>query len=338
MPRQATVYKILIASPSDLKTERKAIPEVIHEWNDLHADKYGAMLQAIMWEKHAAPEMGDRPQAIVNRQIVDKCNILIGAFWTRLGTPTGVADSGTIEEIEKFLKANKPVLLYFSSRKIQPEDIDSEQYKLLKKHREEYKKQGIVWKYKTIPELRRQLEKHITSTIEQLQASSKRKKPDLEIKEEKEKPSRKEHQGLMGLSDSELMERLKEAFTCSLKKLREEWNIEKASEPLNTEKGASLLIDLREELTEFSRALGGTAGNEFVVETKRIVNLITKIDNYSGSVEYTDSRFKGFWKGGEEVFERIEGIMRYLESPEDNPLDIRTTPDSDWEDTDPFAQ
>ena len=41
-------------------------------------------------------------------------------FWTKLGTPTGVADSGTVEEIDQFVEANKPAMLYFSSRPAGP--------------------------------------------------------------------------------------------------------------------------------------------------------------------------------------------------------------------------
>jgi len=59
--------------------------------------------------------MGDRPQAILNKQLGEISNILIGIFWTRLGTHTGQAESGTVEEIEEFMKAGKPVLLYFSN-------------------------------------------------------------------------------------------------------------------------------------------------------------------------------------------------------------------------------
>jgi hypothetical protein len=33
---------------------------------------------------------------------VESGDILMGVFWTRLGTPTGKAPSGTVEEIEHF--------------------------------------------------------------------------------------------------------------------------------------------------------------------------------------------------------------------------------------------
>ena len=46
---------------------------------------------------HSRPQMGDRPQELINKQLVGHCDLLIGSFWTRLGTPTGRAESGTAE-------------------------------------------------------------------------------------------------------------------------------------------------------------------------------------------------------------------------------------------------
>lgn len=67
MPRQATVYRILIASPSDVVDERGAISEVIRSWNAANSLSYGVILEPVSWETHAIPEMGDRPQAIINK-------------------------------------------------------------------------------------------------------------------------------------------------------------------------------------------------------------------------------------------------------------------------------
>lgn len=98
MPYQATVYRVLIASPADVAEERKAIPEVVYRWNATHsADSLRVMLP-VLWETHGVPSLGDRAQEIVNKQIVRDADILVGVFWTRLGTHTGVDESGTVEE------------------------------------------------------------------------------------------------------------------------------------------------------------------------------------------------------------------------------------------------
>jgi hypothetical protein len=50
---------------------------------------------------------------VINRQVLADCDLLVAIFWTRIGSPTGSALSGTVEEIEKHLKAEKPAMLYF---------------------------------------------------------------------------------------------------------------------------------------------------------------------------------------------------------------------------------
>jgi hypothetical protein len=53
------------------------------------------------WRTHSHPAAGARPQALLNKQVVDRCDILVGVFRLRFGTPTGVADSGTEEAIRR---------------------------------------------------------------------------------------------------------------------------------------------------------------------------------------------------------------------------------------------
>ena len=106
--------KILIASPGDVDKERNIADEVIKDWNTCHSDENRLMLEAVLWESHGAPEMGDRVQGILNKQIVDQCHAAIGIFWTRIGTDTGVAPGGAVEEIERLREMGKPIMVYFS--------------------------------------------------------------------------------------------------------------------------------------------------------------------------------------------------------------------------------
>ncbi len=168
---RAIVYRILVALPSDVIDERKAIIEVVHAWNAANSYYRGIYLEPVLWETHATPEMGDRPQAIISRQLINTCDFLIGVFWTRLGTPTGKAESGTVEEIEEFRKAGKPVLLYFSSVPVEPGSVNVRQYNRLLKFKEKCEKEGLVFSYRSIGKLREQLQRHITSTINSIQSS-----------------------------------------------------------------------------------------------------------------------------------------------------------------------
>ena len=115
----------MIGSPSDPGSEREAATQVINEWNVQHAEAEGVVLLPVKWETHATPTTGVRPQAAINEQLVDRCDIFIGMFWTRLGSKTGVAVSGTVEEIDRFVAAGRPTLLYFSNRKVSPAKADT---------------------------------------------------------------------------------------------------------------------------------------------------------------------------------------------------------------------
>ncbi|MGW6932811.1 hypothetical protein ACWGE0_22335 [Lentzea sp. NPDC054927] len=67
MPFDARVFQILIASPGDVQAERDTITEVIHEWNYLNSREKGIVLLPLRWETHAAPELNERPQVVINR-------------------------------------------------------------------------------------------------------------------------------------------------------------------------------------------------------------------------------------------------------------------------------
>lgn len=144
MSYEAKVLSILIASPSDVQEEREIAVKTIQEWNELHSSSKQVVLLPIRWETHTTPEYGARPQEIINNQIVDECDILIGIFWTKLGTSTGVADSGTLEEIDRVAALNKPVMLYFSRASMDPEQIDTEQLIKLREFKAKTYKNALV--------------------------------------------------------------------------------------------------------------------------------------------------------------------------------------------------
>jgi hypothetical protein len=129
MSFKAEIYRVFIASPSDLKEERRVATEAINEWNSQHARAESVVLLPVKWETHATPRAGVRPQEAINNQLVHDSDILVGMFWTKIGTNTGVAESGTVEEIDHFVAAAKPTMLYFSRRPIDPNAINLTQQK-----------------------------------------------------------------------------------------------------------------------------------------------------------------------------------------------------------------
>lgn len=88
--------------------------------------------------------------------------MLIGAFWTRLGSPTGVEESGTVEEIRWFLKQNKPVMLYYSKRQVDLDTIDTQQLEKLKEFKKSIRDKGIQEQYSSLEDLKQKLSRHLT--------------------------------------------------------------------------------------------------------------------------------------------------------------------------------
>jgi len=167
---RAVVYRVVVGSPSDVEKERKVARDAIYSWNDHQAHHHGAVLLPVLWETHAVPELGDRPQAIVNRQLIETSQILVCIFWTRVGTATGKAQSGTVEEIIKFMEAGKPVLVYFSGRPL-PQTFDPNQWQQLQAFKERIKKHGVIDSFKSDQELVDKIIRHVTEIVRRLQCT-----------------------------------------------------------------------------------------------------------------------------------------------------------------------
>lgn len=171
MSYDATVYQIMIASPSDVLEERRIAMEVIYRWNAMHSFRSHLVVLPVMWETHTIPEMGDRPQAIINKQIVSDSDILIGVFWTRLGTPTGKAESGTVEEIEEFIAAGKQAILYFSDREINPH-VDLAELQRLREFKASLYERGLVGSFNSLDDFRSKLDAALTRAVTKLAGRS----------------------------------------------------------------------------------------------------------------------------------------------------------------------
>ncbi|MFZ0333459.1 MAG: hypothetical protein WBL66_17545 [Candidatus Acidiferrales bacterium] len=142
----------------------------IQEWNANHHAQTGIMLHPVRWETHSYPAAGDRPQGIINRQIVDSAHLLVGIFGNRLGTPTGEAQSGTIEEIERFRKTGRHVALYFSNAPV-PRNADRNQLEALEKYQKERQQDTLYYTFDTSEDLRRLVTQHLPNIVSEVYES-----------------------------------------------------------------------------------------------------------------------------------------------------------------------
>ena len=160
MPYQATVYTLMISGPSDAEEEKRVLRDCVNRWNDansgnstilLHPSDYRTGAPAVL----ANPE-DERPQAVINEFVVKPSDWLIAVFKDKFGTPSGKAESGTLEEIQLFRKLNpeKPISVYFY--------VASRDRKVKK-----YKKQlkGLWKEYKDCNELRNEFSANLSQIV-----------------------------------------------------------------------------------------------------------------------------------------------------------------------------
>jgi hypothetical protein len=163
----ATTFNVMIASPGDVASERAIVRDVVYEWNAVNSNSRKIVLLPIGWESHASPEMGAPAQTIINNRVLTKCDLLVGVFWTRIGTPTEHHLSGTVEEIEKHIAAGKPAMLYFSSQPVVMDTVDLDQFAGLKQFRESCQPRGLYESYDSHAEFKDKFYRHLQLTVNQ---------------------------------------------------------------------------------------------------------------------------------------------------------------------------
>jgi len=147
MQPQVTLLKLTLCGPSDVKKEFTIAREVIDEWNIRNGEVKGFWIKYQHWSTDAYPDLNDRPQGVINRQLIDGSDLLLAIFWSRFGTPTGAANSGTEEEIRRGIQNGKKVMVYFSNLEPLPPEADAGQIHRLCQFRQELFRQGLCWTF-----------------------------------------------------------------------------------------------------------------------------------------------------------------------------------------------
>ncbi len=171
-------YRVLIASPSDVE-DGAGYRGSSHPKNGMTFIRIPAMLcsSPVRWETHTAPQFGSRPQEIINQAIVDNCDFLLGIFWTRIGTSTGTADSGTLEEIERVANAGKPVMLYFSKIGADPDQIDLTQLDRLQAFKQQTYANALTETFKSQMDFHDKLTRQLELKVRELEGRDRSRLP-----------------------------------------------------------------------------------------------------------------------------------------------------------------
>jgi hypothetical protein len=124
---QTQIVRIVVASPSDVQAERDLLPEVIEELNRGIAGERELRLELLRWETDAHPGFhSEGPQGLIDPILkIADCDLLLGIFWRRFGTPTKDAASGTEHEFkiahQTWKQQGRPqIMVYFNQKAYTP--------------------------------------------------------------------------------------------------------------------------------------------------------------------------------------------------------------------------
>lgn len=164
--------KVVIASPGDVKRERELIRSTILTTVNVWAKILNIEFEVIDWENSTYPSVGNYSQEVINNQFGGCIDLVIGAFWYRLGTPTPNFPSGTVEEIERAVNKQKEgeninVKLYYKSKPVPKKRLQESQLDAVHKWRDYWSKRGVYyWSFKESSDISDLITKHLGLYIE----------------------------------------------------------------------------------------------------------------------------------------------------------------------------
>lgn len=156
MAYNARMLTVLIASPRDMRTQRTVASNATMDWNrSPQVKRLGVRLEPILWEFDSVPELGTGDgQEVINRQLLDPAEIVIGMFHARLGQPTPRAVSGTAEEILGGVERGAFVHVLVNHSDL-PRSHDREQFADLEAFLETLKPVGLIGEFRSDDDLAR---------------------------------------------------------------------------------------------------------------------------------------------------------------------------------------
>ena len=144
----AHVIEVFISTPSDTDEEVEAIKASLLALNTSRGKRDGVVVLPHHWKTDAVPRMSaEGAQGVINKQLLDKADVVVALFDSRLGQATEDAVSGTADEIKRSTEAGKHVHTWFSEEPIERHRADPKELARLAKYRKELGGQGLLGVY-----------------------------------------------------------------------------------------------------------------------------------------------------------------------------------------------
>lgn len=151
MARKSEIIEIFISGPSDIAPEKAQIIATISEWNATRSRDAQVFFSPLTWEEVVTSTVSGRPQGAINEQIGNDYDVYLGVMWSRFGAPTGVSESGTVEEFDRALERFKSgegirLAMLFSMAPIHPSNLDGEQFAKVQEFKKRFASEGGLYK------------------------------------------------------------------------------------------------------------------------------------------------------------------------------------------------
>lgn len=173
MPRSEQVISIFLASPEELSSERTRLADVVSQWNRAWSRTLGVRLELLRWEDDAYPDIGEDAQDVINRQIPWDWDLFVGLMWSRFGTPTGRAGSGTEEEFDRALERHRTsgekvgLLFYFKEAPVAPSKLDPLQLQGVQNFKKRVQDTGLLtWDFADADQFEKLIGLHLTKHVQ----------------------------------------------------------------------------------------------------------------------------------------------------------------------------
>ncbi len=117
--RSRELFRVFVASPSDIWEERQSMPQVVKSLNRTLGDIKNVIVELWKWEDDAVPGVGE-PQSLIDPEL-DQADAVVVILWNRLGMKTSTGETGTQREVMQSFarwhrKGRPQVLIYFCQK------------------------------------------------------------------------------------------------------------------------------------------------------------------------------------------------------------------------------
>jgi len=173
---QVQILRVVVASPGDVQSEREVLPKVIEELNHSTAGDRGLRLELTRWETDTHPGFHNLgPQGLIEPILkITDCDLLIGIFWKRFGTPTRDGKTGTEHEFltayRSWKKKRSPqIFVYFNQKAYSPKSkAETDQWGQVLDFQGNYPKEGLWWPYNGKADFEKIVRNHLINYIRNL--------------------------------------------------------------------------------------------------------------------------------------------------------------------------